>query len=321
MIQFRCACGKLLQAREEHAGLAVNCPGCGSVQTVPGVPEAVRAAPPVVQAVPAPPSEQTTARPYPAPAAPPPRPRRREPAPPRGLSGKALTAIIGGVVAAGLVVALGIYLLVRANKDREGRRDTQDNLKQLGLAMHHHQDVYKRLPADAIYSKDGRPLLSWRVAILPFIEQKNLYDQFRLDEPWDSPHNKQLLQVVPKIYAPVRGEAPPGHTHYQVFTGPRTPFKPNIPPRFPASFPDGTSNTFLIVETDEAVPWTKPADVRVEPNGPLPPLGGLWGDGFYVVMGDGSVRFVDRRRVSDRTLHLLIDPADGQVLPEDWDLP
>jgi hypothetical protein len=317
MIQFRCACGKLLQAREEHAGLSVNCPGCGALLAVPGAPEAVQPGPPVVQAVGAPPSEQTTARPYPSPAGPPPRPRRREPEPARGLSGKAVAAIIGGVVAAVLVVALGIYLVFRSNQDRQARYDTQNNLKQLGLAMHNYHDSFKRLPAHAIYSKDGKPLLSWRVALLPYVEQVNLYRQFRLDEPWDSPHNIRLLGMMPKIYAPVRGSAPPNTTHYQVFTGPKTVFDGPKQTRF-IEIPDGVSNTFLIVEADEPVPWTKPADLRIDPASPLPPLGGLWGGGFWVAMADSSVRFIDRQRVSDQTLRLAIDPSDGQPLPADF---
>jgi hypothetical protein len=122
---------------------------------------------------------------------------------------------------------------------------------------------------------------------------------------------------MPKVYAPVRGDAPPNHTHYLVFTGPKTVF--NGPQGIPLlRIQDGTSNTFLIVEADDAVPWTKPADLEVAPGRALPRLGGQWGDGFLVAMADGSTRFVSNR-VSEQTLRLAIDPADGMLLPADWE--
>jgi len=85
-----------------------------------------------------------------------------------------------------------------------GRGQSNNNLKQIAIAFHQYHDTYKSLPLHAIYSKDGKtPLLSWRVAILPFIEQDALYKQFKLDEPWDSEHNKKLIPLMPRIYMPV----------------------------------------------------------------------------------------------------------------------
>src|SRR5207249_1839062 len=154
----------------------------------------------------------------------------------------------------------------------------ENNLKELALAMHNYHDTYRKLPAAAICGEQGRPLLSWRVALLPFIEHEQLYRQFKLDEPWDSPHNLRLLPQMPKVYAPVRGKTPPNCTRIQVFTGPNTPFTETSSLSL-TGFRDGTSNTFLIAEADDAVQWTKPADLVVSPNAPLPRLGGVWGDG------------------------------------------
>jgi hypothetical protein len=129
------------------------------------------------------------------------------------------------------------------------------------------------LPTAAIYSKDGRPLLSWRVAILPYIEQDDLYRQFRLDEPWDSAHNIKLLDRMPKVFR-LEGFAPQpsNKTHFQVFIGPNTPFKGPQGLRFPAEVTDGTSNTFGVVEAKTAVSWTQPRDIPVG-NGQVPALG------------------------------------------------
>ena len=96
------------------------------------------------------------------------------------------------------------------------------NLKQIALAFHNFHSTYGALPGVAIVDAKGKALLSWRVAILPFIEEDALYRQFHLDEPWDSKHNKKLLARMPKLYAPTVTGKPgkPNVTYYQAFTGP-----------------------------------------------------------------------------------------------------
>jgi prepilin-type processing-associated H-X9-DG protein len=164
-----------------------------------------------------------------------------------------------------------------------------------------------------------KPLLSWRVAMLPFIEQDALYREFKLDEPWDSEHNKKLIEKMPKLFAPDNKSGKPGYTHFQMVIGPNALLP--VGTRMPASFPDGMSNTIAVVEAAEPVIWTKPDDVML-PGKELPKdlkrrFGGLWPGGFNVLMWDGSVRFV-KDSVSDRTLGLLLDPRDGQPIPNDW---
>lgn len=144
-----------------------------------------------------------------------------------------------------------------------------------------------------MYGPDGRPLLSWRVLILPYIEQDKLYKEFRLDEPWDSEHNIQLLERMPSVYAPPSGKrslVPAYHTVCQVFVGPGTAFEG--PGGLPwKDFPDGQSNTFLIVEAGDPVPWTKPADIRYDPAKPVV-LRGLFRDMFRAGLCDGSSRHI-----------------------------
>jgi prepilin-type processing-associated H-X9-DG protein len=241
----------------------------------------------------------------------------------RGWAGVACSAIGSGVGLVGLLVCLIGGLISRDVEDRAreiaavraaaARATSQNNLKQIGLAMHSFHDAYKTLPAASGDGRLGKGQLSWRVAILPYIEEGALYNQFRLNEPWDSPHNIQLLNQMPRIYAPVQGEAPAGHTYYQVFTGPNTPFRSGE--RFRLNqFRDGTSNTFLVVEGARPVPWTKPEDIPFDRNGPVPPLGSMFPGGFNATFADGSVRFIDRQRYSDMVLRNLIDPSDGQVI-------
>ncbi len=194
------------------------------------------------------------------------------------------------------------------------RQASHNNLRQIGLAMHNYHDTLKRFPAAAISSKDGKPLLSWRVAILPYIEQGALYRQFKLDEPWDSEHNKKLLEKMPKIYEPVGGAQTkePHSTFYRVFTGPGTVFE-GMRGVSLATITDGSANTALVVEASESVPWTKPDELVYEARKDLPKLGGLFRTGFHVLMADGSVLWV-RRNFDAPTLRSVILRNDGMVI-------
>jgi len=189
---------------------------------------------------------------------------------------------------------------------------SSNNLKQIVLAFHNYNDTYGWLPTNEL-SKDKKPLLSWRVQILPFVEQDHLFKQFKLDEPWDSEHNKKLIDQIPEIYVPIRGKAEKGMTFYQTFGGKHGWMQPGA--RIPASFPDGTSNTFVVAEAAKPVVWTKPDDLEFDGT-TVPKLGGMFDGKFHAAMGDGSVqRF--RKGVDADVLKLLIDPADGMVLPRD----
>ena len=116
---------------------------------------------------------------------------------------------------------------------RKAREKSTNNLMMIGLAMHNfaHNQAEHRFPPAAL-KKDGKVLLSWRVAILPYLDQQALYAKFHLDEPWDSPHNKTLLDQMPEVYAPViRRDDPKGSTHYQVFVGPKSLFEDELGPK------------------------------------------------------------------------------------------
>jgi hypothetical protein len=211
-------------------------------------------------------------------------------------------------------------------KDEAPRLTALNNYKQVGLALHNFEAATGALPVHAVGAKgvpvkgpNDKALLSWRVAILPYIEQDNLYRQFKLDEPWDSEHNKKLIPMMPKIYAPAsKPPAKAGHTHVQMLVGPGgTP----LGAKFPGSFPDGTSNTLAVVEAADAVIWTKPDDVVVPFKYNAGELmkkfgSGEFPGGFAVAFWDGSTRFL-RDTMKESTLSLLCYPADGQVIPAD----
>jgi hypothetical protein len=205
-----------------------------------------------------------------------------------------------------------------AQQDRVNRTRSTNNLKQLGLAFHNYNDAYGRLADDTLDGK-GKALLSWRVALLPYLEQDKLYKEFKLDEPWDSKHNIKLLDKMPDIYRSPRVKLKgKGNTVYQVFRGPNAPFGGRGTPRIPASFPDGTSNTILAVEATDAVPWTKPADLAFDRTKAVPDFGKAFGKKPGAVLTDGSVRVLDLNTITEMTLKNAIDPADGFPLGADW---
>ncbi len=204
-----------------------------------------------------------------------------------------------------------IALLVPAvQKVREAAERTQDanNLKQMALAYHFYYDANKHFPAPAICDKTGKPLLSWRVSILPYIEQEALYKEFKLDEPWDSDHNIKLLPKMPVIYRFVGDDAGDSQTYYRVFVGPnKNPsalFRTYDERVKMKSITHGTSNTLLIVPAAESVPWTKPEELVFPEKGPLPRLNQLR-RGCNVAFCDGSVRFLSST-IAEKTLRELI---------------
>jgi hypothetical protein len=215
-----------------------------------------------------------------------------------------------------LPLAVALSETLRWPSFSRARALSQENLKQIALAMHNYASAFGYFPADAVYDKSGKPLLSWRVQILPFLDEGALFKQFHLNEPWDSPHNKKLLDKMPSVYQDPRREKPPPWTYYQGFHGNGAFFEGKKGIRF-ADLTDGTSNTVMISEAAEPVPWTKPEDLPYDSDKPLPKLGGLFEGGFHVAMCDGSARFVPAT-VKPRTLHLVIQRNDGQPIPNDF---
>jgi hypothetical protein len=200
--------------------------------------------------------------------------------------------------------------------DEEAKAQSINNLKQIGLAMHNFASSHDATFPAATIRKDGKPLLSWRVAILPYLDQGALYNKFHLDEPWDSPHNFALLDQMPEVYAPVAHKDESKHsTYYQVFAGRGALFGSSDGTKL-ANIEDGTSMTLMVVEGAKPVPWTKPEDLPFDASKPLPEVGGLLEGGFCVEMADGSVRFL-KRNVDRKLLKALITFKGGEVVKGD----
>jgi prepilin-type processing-associated H-X9-DG protein len=217
-------------------------------------------------------------------------------------------------------------LLPAVQSAREAARRAQcvNNLKQIALAMHNHHSAMGGLPAAAIVDQRGKPLLSWRVALLPYLDQNPLYQKFHLDEPWDSPHNKELLKYMPAVYGcPSRNLAgEPGMTAYRVFSGPHALFHPTRRTPF-TEVTDGISNTIMVVESAQAVPWTKPdelpfdkANANARGQAPLLDAGSRHPGGLNAAFGDGAVRFL-KLSINPMVFRALITKSGGEVVGAD----
>ncbi len=220
------------------------------------------------------------------------------------------SSMVGGPVAIAL-------LLPAVQQAREAARRTQDknSLKMIGLAMHNSHDVNEKFPARASYDESGNPLLSWRVHLLPFLDQNELYEQFHLDEPWDSEHNLTLVQRIPEVYQS-KSFNDPEKTVFLTADGVGTMMDGTEGTSI-RDVTDGTSNTILVMEVnpENAVIWTKPEDLPFDPENPAAGLGEIRPQGFQAVFTDGSVRIIPIS-IADKILRNLIIRNDGNVIDE-----
>jgi hypothetical protein len=237
------------------------------------------------------------------------------------------------------------------------RAVSMNNLKQIGLAFHNYHAQYDRFPSPTMFGgQSGKVPYSWRVALLPLLDQQELYNQYNFNEPWDGPTNRALLDKMPAVYAYPGLDGRPSSTTesaYFVLTGPGTALSTdsptsgagmaaemgagivaganageNAPPARGATAPpaptvpqlslitDGTSNTLLVVEAKRAIPWTKPEDIPFAPDQPLPKLGGFALRGFDALFCDGSVRFI-MDSIDENVLRALITRAGGEIISLD----
>ncbi len=221
----------------------------------------------------------------------------------------------------GILTAM-LYPAVQQAREAARRSSCKCNLKQLGLALHNYHDANGSFPPAFIADSQGRPMHSWRVLILPYIDQAALYNRYNFAEPWDGPNNVKLLDEIPAVYkcpshvprspavaglsacfgplacstaATVSSAAGRRCTNYAAALGKNCVFRGARPVAI-EDVTDGTSNTLMIGDvTDAEILWTKPEDIDIVQHPKIGDRMGFSSDhsgGVHFLMGDGSVRFI-----------------------------
>ncbi len=205
-------------------------------------------------------------------------------------------------------------------------RDAETNVRGVIIALHNYHSSYRAFPNAYNTDDDGNPLFSWRVHILPFIEQNRLHDQIRLDEPWDSVHNSRLLSQMPPVFGNGSELDDQGKTTLLAFGGENGSLpKPaadadrssSMTGFGLASFTDGTSNTvtLVVVPNELAVEWARPTEFLPDEETLKKILANP--QGTRVALADGSVHKLPAQFPLDIFKQLLNRSDGGPNL--DWD--
>jgi type II secretory pathway pseudopilin PulG len=285
-IAYSCPhCGKSFSVADQFAGQTGPCAACGKPITIPLATKGASAAPVVAAGVGA------------------------------GAAIMIGLAVVGVVVlmCGGILVAL-LLPAVQAAREAARRMQSTNNMKQIALAMLNYNDTYGALPPAVVTDANGQPLYSGRVLLLPFMEQAPLYQQFKLDEPWDSPANRPLADATIMTFRDASAPpGSPGQTDYLFVTGKGTATE-NIPGGMKfMNITDGTSNTVFMVEIKgSGVKWSEPRELEITQPMPLPP--GNHPGGNIVGLYDGSVRFIPSGTPTT-TIHAMATRAGGETVP------
>ena len=195
--------------------------------------------------------------------------------------------------------------------DADTRRVSKNHMKQILLAFHNYHSAYDRFPPASISRDDGQPNLSWRVALLPYLGEDGLFKEFRLDEPWDSLHNKTLIPRMPAVYQTPDSPTPEGQPPLRGRSGTGATFEGGqgggVEP-----VTDGTSNTALIASAREPIVWTRPGELRFQWDGPIPLLDESNPAASLVAMADGAI--LDYSPKNELLLRCMITRNGGEVI-------
>ena len=287
-ITFTCPhCGTSTNVADQFAGQTGPCKNCGNKVTVP----------------------------YPAGA---------PPAPPQKSSSTNVVLIVVVVMGLSFLLCGGVLVAlllpaVQAAREAARRMQCSNNLKQIGLALHNYHATYQSFPPAYTVDANGKPLHSWRTVILPFLEQQALYSQIDLNEPWDSPKNQALQNVVVPAFR-CASEPPGTGCSYLAIVGPNTVFQGGKQVKI-SQILDGTSNTLMVVEVARNnTSWMAPVDLditkmRFAPNKGTTEPSSFHPGGINVLLCDGSVRFI-ADTIAPGTLQIMATINDGQVVPQ-----
>jgi len=232
-------------------------------------------------------------------------------------AGVSATIIVVAIASLGLL-AYGIVGSVRAARLAARQSSSNCRLKQLGIALHNYHDQCGTFPPAYFTDADGKPMHSWRVLLLPYFEEqglKDLYRQYRFEEPWNSPHNQQLADKTPRLYHSPCDTGHEGEASYLAVVGNETGW-PAPQAVTIKGIGDGTVNTIALVEVaNSGINWLNPRDLSLDES--LKNDDSQHATGAMHLFFDGSVHFLKRN--IDRKVYRALLTANGQevvTLPE-----
>jgi len=236
-ISFTCPhCGAQSNVADEYAGQTGPCASCGASITIPGEPAATAGTGGMS-------------------------PVGRSSSPSRAVIVLAVVAVVSLFCCGGMVALL--LPAVQAAREAARRAECANAMKNLALAMHEYHDTYKSFPPAYLADENGQPMHSWRVLLLPYVEEAGLYAQYDFNEPWDGPNNRLLADLISNVYRCPSDPGSPVETCFMVITGPGTMFEGTEGTKIP-DVTDGTSNTLLIVEVaGSGTNWMEPVDLDI----------------------------------------------------------
>ena len=208
-----------------------------------------------------------------------------------------------------------------ASREAAMRAQTMNNLKQLALGVYLYADKHgDRFPPPVVVGPDGKTKHSWRVEVLPLLNLADtdaVYKEYRLDEPWDSEHNRKLIDKMPAVFRDPHEDASSTNASYFMPTGKGTIGGSEDGVKI-LDIKDGTANTIVLVDAKRNIPWTKPEDIEIDadPTKPLPKFGGhLIPEGLFVAaFADGHVECI-AGEVDPKFLRALFTIAGGEAIP------
>jgi hypothetical protein len=207
--------------------------------------------------------------------------------------------------------------VVEKSRALAARNAATNKLHELAMTMHSYERTHRRFPAVASFDKQGKPLLSWRVHLLPYLGEEKLYKEFKLDEPWDSEHNKKLIARMPAVYASPtnRKLGADGKTTYLAPVHTSAFFTGDKQGVTAGDVTDGFSVTVMLVDVDDdaAVIWTKPDDLKLDPKEPYKKLSARYGDNYLFAFADGSVQLLTKK-IDNKTLWAIFTRNGGETV-------
>jgi prepilin-type processing-associated H-X9-DG protein len=243
--------------------------------------------------------------------------------------------IVLSVVGVLAVLFIGLMVVpmfpaIGGTRESARRICCNNQLKKISYAMHAYHDKYKCFPPAYIADKNGRPMHSWRVLLLPYLEQEALYKQYRFDEPWDSPNNQKVTDLILCIYqCPSQPDSTKPMTSYVMIVGPHT-VSDGPHSRKLTDFTDGLSNSILLVEVaDSDIRWAEPRDLNFDKinfkingskgqsnSGKHRGIGSHHINGVNVSLCDGSVRFLNGS-MDPKQIKAMATIDGGETVPAD----